>query len=584
MLNLIDIHDSVAQVAEAIATVVQVDVEVVNTNYIRVAGTGKYADHVGESMGSNYVYQKILADKIDVFIPNPGQHPFCNSYPEKEHCVECAELAAPIFLNDRAIGVFGMIAFNETQRDLLVRYQNEFLEFIKQMGQMIAAKMNESLFIKELMITQKQLEAIIDSVNEGIIAIDTEGQITHCNHSAEVLLHRSRHEIINQSFQNMGLKTHMLDVLETGVGYINREITYNEHNQYFLSTARPILNQGQIAGVVASFLPITEVKQLILDYTEHQIDIPINEIVGTSQTMVDLRANILRFAHSSSTVLIRGESGTGKELVARAIHSNSPRKDKPFIAINCSAIPDTLLESELFGYEEGSFTGAKRKGKPGKFEMADGGTLFLDEIGDMPIHLQSKILRALQEKTIERVGGNFSITLNLRIISATNRPLEEMITQGQFREDLYYRLNVIPIFTTPLRERTDDTPSLLEHFTQKYNRLFNKSIKGFSEQAITAIMNYPWPGNVRELENAIEYAFNIETSTYILANSLPAKMREVNTHTSPSRVRSLDEVEKEAIQAALNHYGRNVDGKKNAAKALGIGIATLYRKANLYGL
>lgn len=449
---------------------------------------------------------------------------------------------------------------------------------------MIAAKMNEAKFVRELIITQKQIETMIDSVNEGIIAIDTEGLVTHCNQSAAVLLHRSRQEFLNQPFQKLGLKTPMLEVLTTGVGYINREIEYDEYKQYFLGTARPILNQGQIAGVVASFLPNKNVNQLILDYTESQIDIPVNEIVGTSKIMKDLRSNILRFAHSSSTVLIHGESGTGKELVARAIHSSSPRKNKPFIAINCSAIPDTLLESELFGYEEGAFTGAKRKGKPGKFEMADGGTLFLDEIGDMPIHLQSKILRALQERTIERVGSNFSITVDLRVIAATNRPLEEMIAQGQFREDLYYRLNVIPITTTPLRDRKEDIPSLLDYLTQKYNHLFNKTIKGFSEQALNTIMHYFWPGNVRELSNAIEYAFNVETSPYILEKSLPMKVREMKTDSSPSAIRLLQDIEKEAIEAAINHFGRNVEGKKMASEALGIGIATLYRKISLYQL
>lgn len=584
MLDLIDVRDSVAQVAEAIATVLQVDVEVVNTNYIRVAGTGKYADHIGKPIGGNYVYQKVIAEKSDVFIANPGRHPFCISCPEKEDCVECAELAAPILTNDRVVGIFGMIAFNEKQRDLLVRYQDDFLKFIKQMGQMIAAKMNEALFVQELMITQEQLETIINSVKEGIIAIDNEGHITHCNHSAAVLLHQDRADILSKSFQDLGLKMPMLDVLKTGVGYMNREIAYQGDKQYFLGTARPILNKGQIAGVVASFVPTADVKQLILDYTEQQIDIPINDLVGSSKAMVDLRNSILQFAHSSSTVLIRGESGTGKELVARAIHGCSPRRNKPFIAINCSAIPDALLESELFGYEDGAFTGAKRKGKPGKFEIADGGTVFLDEIGDMPIRLQAKILRTLQEKTIERLGGNFSISVDIRIIAATNRPLEEMIKQGEFREDLYYRLNVIPIFTMPLRQREDDIPVLLEHFTQKYNHLFGKSIKGFSEQATRTIMDYTWPGNVRELENAIEYAFNVETSPYILEDSLPLKVREVKKADSTSPIRLLSEAEKAAIEAALNHFGRSVDGKKKSAEALGIGIATLYRKINSYHL
>ena len=280
----------------------------------------------------------------------------------------------------------------------------------------------------------------------------------------------------------------------------------------------------------------------------------------------------------------RTETGTGKGLFARAIHSLSARKDKPFVAINCSAIPESLLESELFGYEEGAFTGAKKRGKPGKFELAEGGTLFLDEIGDMPIHLQAKILRTLQERTIERVGGNTSITVDIRVISATNRPLETMIINGEFREDLYYRLNVIPLNLPPLRQRREDIQLLLEFFTKRYNQVFNKDILGFSPKALATLFEYHWPGNIRELENVVEYAFNIEPNEIIREDSLPVKLKQFNNGTHESTLKTLKEVEKKSIEHAIDIYGTSVESKKQIAKVLGIGIATLYRKIKEYEL
>lgn len=306
-------------------------------------------------------------------------------------------------------------------------------------------------------------------------------------------------------------------------------------------------------------------------------NISLENIIGrsTAINLVKERAN--QFAKGNSTILLQGESGTGKEIFARAIHTASRCSDGPFVAINCAALPENLIESELFGYEEGAFTGAVKGGKIGKFELADGGTLFLDEIGEFPIHLQAKLLRALQERKIQRVGGNKEIPVSVRIIAATNRDLEELVSNGEFREDLYYRLNVIPLEIPPLRERKGDISDLAEYYLRVYAKALDKEIFGFDKRAISYLYDYNWPGNIRELQNTIEYAVNIATDSYITTVDLPAKFRRTSK-TEEIKLRPLKVIEDEYIKEALRVYGDTLDGKTKAAEVLGISMATLYRR------
>ena len=321
--------------------------------------------------------------------------------------------------------------------------------------------------------------------------------------------------------------------------------------------------------------------------------ISFDDIVGDSVEIENAKDFARKVAGSNSTVLIRGESGTGKEMFARAIHNSSSRKNGPFVAINCAAIPEPLLESELFGYEDGAFTGARHGGKMGKCELAIGGTLFLDEVGDIPLFLQSKFLRMLQERCIERVGGNKRIHVDIRIIAATNKNLEEMIENNEFREDLYYRLNVIPVFLPPLRKRKEDIVTVGKHFLRKYTAKLGKDIEDIAPDALAIMRDYDWPGNLRELENAIECAVNVETGNLLTAASLPEKVREktgiknVRTTYDTSYEKTPEEengaklkTELDTVINALDKYGWDTKGKKNAAKSLGIGIATLYRILN----
>ncbi|HJR77949.1 MAG TPA: sigma-54 dependent transcriptional regulator [Nitrospiraceae bacterium] len=317
---------------------------------------------------------------------------------------------------------------------------------------------------------------------------------------------------------------------------------------------------------------------------------PWTQLVGSSPAMLEVYKLVARVSESRSTILIEGQSGTGKELIARAIHSNSPRREKPFVPVNCGALPDQLLESEMFGYEKGAFTGAAGA-KAGLFEAADGGTLFLDEIGDLGAALQVKLLRVMQDQEVRRVGGTTSVKVDVRIIAATNRDLATLVKEGRFRDDLYYRLNVVRILLPPLSERREDIPMLAYHFLQKYAG-GSAHVKGFLPETMTLLTQYAWPGNVRELENAIERAVSLSHGPLLLPEDLPEPFRrhpeptEAGAAARPSAsddesLLTLDEVEKRHLVRVLNKTGGN---KVKASKVLGIDRRTLYRMAERFGL
>ncbi len=323
---------------------------------------------------------------------------------------------------------------------------------------------------------------------------------------------------------------------------------------------------------------------------EHlQGDYDLVNIIGRSQPMKNLLEIVSMVAPSEATVLITGESGTGKELIARSLHFNSPRREKSLVVVNCAAIAETLLESELFGHEKGSFTGADRR-REGRFVQADQGTIFLDEIGEMPSTMQAKLLRALQEREIQRVGGEKTIKVDVRVVAATNRDLESDVAKGHFREDLFYRLNVMPLNVPPLRERQEDIPLLAQHFMEKFADKNRKAVKGFVPLAMDMLLNYDWPGNVRELENAMERAVILLSGEHITEKQLPLNITEKYPDIERSATvlvqamdgkRSLGDIEKEAILATLKASNGN---KAEAARRLGVTRKTLHNKLKNYGL
>ncbi len=316
---------------------------------------------------------------------------------------------------------------------------------------------------------------------------------------------------------------------------------------------------------------------------------PFASIIGSSPGVVAARNMARRAARGDSNVLLLGETGTGKEVFARAIHEASRRARAPFVAVNCAAVPETLMESEFFGYDDGAFTGALKKGKPGKFELASGGTIFLDEVGDMPLALQAKVLRAIQERTIERLGGTREIQVDVRVIAATNKDLKQMVAEKKFREDLYYRLDVIGIAIPPLRDRAQDIPDLVAHFLQRLNRVCLTSVTAVHPAVMEAFMKYPWPGNLRELENILERALNLADGNEIQLEHMPAHVWSTAAPGAPAAAgfgdggldESLAVHERTLLLAALRATGNN---RSRAARMLNISRSGLYKKLRKYGV
>ncbi|WP_026585056.1 sigma-54 interaction domain-containing protein [Bacillus sp. J33] len=343
-----------------------------------------------------------------------------------------------------------------------------------------------------------------------------------------------------------------------------------------------------LANKISMPLPKKEAGCKIQEECTHtENTISFNNILGGDSGLQDVIQKAKRIVNSPSTVLLRGESGTGKELLAKAIHYESERGKEPFVAVNCAAIPEALLESELFGYEGGAFTGSRREGKMGKFELAKNGTIFLDEIGDMPLSLQPKLLRVLQEREFERVGGKKAIKMNVRVIAATHRNLEEMVQNGTFREDLYYRLNVIPLRIRPLRERKEDITLYLEHFIHKYSNLLKRGRLSLDPLLNESLVHCEWPGNIRQLENAVEYMVNMAESDMIGFDDLPEYLIQNNEIPLENKAVSLEErlyeYEKQVIQSYLEDKAFQND-KEKMAQELKISLSTLYRKLDKYQL
>jgi PAS domain S-box-containing protein len=436
-------------------------------------------------------------------------------------------------------------------------------------------------------ITIEKLLTIIDSVSDGVLAVDTEMHVTFFNRAAEMITGSSREEAIGRRCWEI-FRTDACEkdcalkkTFETGKPIVNRFIcsTHADGRRIPISVSTSLLidRRGNVIGGVETFRDLTQVEAL---RKELEGDYAFADMIGRSKAMKSLFKLLPTIAESESTILIEGESGTGKELVAKAIHHSSPRRKKPLVVVNCGAIPDTLLESELFGYKAGAFTDARRD-KLGRFAMAEGGSLFLDEIGDISPSLQVKLLRVLQDQTYEPLGGTESEKADVRIIAATNRNLTQLMEDNRFRQDLYYRLNVFTIRVPPLRERHSDIPLLIDHFIGKFNGLRNKDISGITPPALSVLMNHSYPGNVRELENIIEHAFVLCPGGVIRPEHLPNYLHEALPVPAVEIAGTLQEMEALFLTAALK---RNNWNRGETARDLGINPSTLYRKIKRLGL
>jgi len=433
----------------------------------------------------------------------------------------------------------------------------------------------------------RKLLTVLDSISDGVFTIDLNWKITYLNRAAESITgHRSK-EVLGKTCKEI-FQTDICDsncilkkTLTTGQPVINKPICIlnKKGRRVPISVSTALLKdrQGRIIGGVETFRDLETVRQVKKEYEGR---FTYERMISRNHKMLELFRMLPTLAQSRSTVLIEGESGTGKELVARALHSLSPLSRGPFISINCGALPDTLLESELFGYVAGAFTDA-RKSKKGRFALARNGTLFLDEIGDVSMAMQVKLLRVLQEKVYEPLGGTRSVKSDARIVAATNKQLDKLVADGIFRDDLFYRINVIKIVIPPLRDRREDIPLLADHFIENLNRLRGTNIAGISPPALKLLMKYNFPGNVRELENIIEHAFVLSPGEVIKPEDLPEHVQARDAVPAVEIATTMNEMEALFIFAALK---RNGWCRNDTAKELGINPSTLYRKIKKLGL
>ncbi len=432
-------------------------------------------------------------------------------------------------------------------------------------------------------------DAILESISDGVFTVDSEWRITSFNRAAEEITGIKRSEAIgslcSEVFRSSMCETGcaLRKTLESGTPIINRTgyIINANGTKVPVSVSTAVLkdSSGNIIGGAETFRDLSEIETL---RNELRGRFRIGDMVSYSPSMRPVFELLPALAGSSTTLLIQGETGTGKEVVARTVHNTGPRKSEPFVAVNCGALPDNLLESELFGYKKGAFTGAVSD-KPGRFELAGKGTIFLDEIGEISPAIQVKLLRVLQEHSYEPLGGTATLKTEARVIAATNRNLSEMVKDGEFRQDLFYRINVIPLQLPPLRERKEDIPFLIDHFIKRFNHIQNREITGVSKEALAFLGTHSWPGNVRELENIIERAFVLCSGTLIAEEHLPGELKRGESVSpsgdSISSVRSAAE-----IQSIVDALKRNGYNRTAAARDLGIHKTTLYRKLNRLGI
>lgn len=446
------------------------------------------------------------------------------------------------------------------------------------------------------------LETVLEQV-DGTIVTDSEGRVVYLNKKYAEMLGVDVEASLGKHVREIIPQTRMDIVAKTGQEEIGSVHMINGITPVVCNRI-PLVKEGKTIGAVAftTFRKLdevaglfSEINRLNLELKEYKSELiklretkyTLDQIVGSSVQLNAVKEIIKKVAPSKLTVLISGETGTGKELFAQAIHQLSPRKHKPFIRINCAAIPKDLLESELFGYEEGAFSGAKKGGKPGKFELANGGTLLLDEINELPVYLQSKLLRIIQEQEIERVGGVKTIALDVRLICTTNRNMQELVAKGEFREDLFYRINVVELVIPALRERSEDIRELVQHFIKKINSNHGLGISGIQEDVLKLFAEYKWPGNIRELEHVMERAavmaisgeLNSQHFDYLMPRLVGDLDAESGKTAGLERVKTIAEK-----QAILNALANNHGNKTLAAKELNIHRTVLYTKMKKYGI
>ncbi|EHX2842713.1 sigma 54-interacting transcriptional regulator [Escherichia coli] len=580
---LMQIQPTIQRFARMLASVLQLEVEIVDENLCRVAGTGAYGKFLGRQLsGNSRLLRHVLETKTEKVVTQSRFDPLCEGCDSKENCREKAFLGTPVILQDRCVGVISLIAVTHEQQEHISDNLREFSDYVRHISTIFVSKLLEDQGPGDNI--SKIFATMIDNMDQGVLVVDADNRVQFVNQTALKTLGVVQNNIIGKPvrFRPLTFESNFTH------GHMQHIVSWDDKSELIIGQLHNI--QGRQLFLMAFHQSHTSFSVANAPDEPH-----IEQLVGECRVMRQLKRLISRIAPSPSSVMVVGESGTGKEVVARAIHKLSGRRNKPFIAINCAAIPEQLLESELFGYVKGAFTGASANGKTGLIQAANTGTLFLDEIGDMPLMLQAKLLRAIEAREILPIGASSPIQVDIRIISATNQNLAQFIAEGKFREDLFYRLNVIPITLPPMRERQEDIELLVHYFLHLHTRRLGSVYPGIAPDVVEILRKHRWPGNLRELSNLMEYLVNVVPSGEVIDSTLLPPNLLNNGTTEQSDVTevseahlslddaggtALEEMEKQMIREALSRH----NSKKEVADELGIGIATLYRKIKKYEL
>jgi len=570
--ELMAIQPTIIRFTQMLATVLKLDTEVVDSDLVRIAGTGPYGQHLGEKLNtSSRLFRYIIETKEQKTVIRSQPDSLCADCTSGGACKETAFLGVPILNEDRCIGVISLVAFSEEAQRLIQENTAMFSDYIKHIAQLVVANLIEKN------AQPHGLEAVfinlIDNMDQGVLVLDENDHVKYGNQPALNNLSLTKNEL-QKTRINIRALSHCKNSIDNEQQHI---ITVGEQEELLV---------GRFNNSQSHKLFLMSFHQPHSPTIRPEYNAVFADTIGESDKMLRIKSLMTRIAPSPSSVLINGESGTGKEVIANAIHKLSNRAKNPFIAINCAAIPNQLLESELFGYIKGAFTGASNKGRIGLIEAAHTGTLFLDEIGDMSMQLQAKLLRVLEAREVMPIGSNKALPVDIRIISATNRDFEALIANNVFREDLYYRLNVIPLYLPPLKEREGDVQLLINYFLEVHAQKIGVSYPGMTQQTMDCLNHYHWPGNVRELSNLVEYLINIlpegeKIDIDLLPPHLQTKVaKAVPMISEDSAGMTLESMEKLRIEDAISR----LSSRKLVAEELDIGIATLYRKLKKYGL
>lgn len=550
-----------SQVLQMIQHLLGVESAIFDNSAALVVSSSKYLEKKGTTVHKPSILEVIEQDEVIVL--TPGSMASCIGCRFNGNCPATLEILKRITLADYPIGVLSFSAFSKSDHDRLARDMEYFKRAISDFSLLLSNLLRGAEDTLAGGSLDSHLAALTELCPDGLLLTDRQGDIVSMNSQALGMLSGFCLKSIRDFFP-----AGLVDLILEGEPVENYAAPADRESSFSVA-AVPVRSGEEITGAAIRLARRSSVPTPKARLAE------TDSMRGSGAHMASIKRRMRKLVNSPSSIFISGETGTGKGLLAKSIHSESDRRDKPFVTISCANIPETLFESELFGYEAGAFTGALKSGKRGKLEMAGDGTLFLDEISEMPMNMQAKLLNVLQDHRFERVGGTRTVGVSARIISASNADMAQRIAEGRFRADLYYRLNVINIEMLPLRERIEDLPELLSAFLDKFNRQLGSHVLSFRQEVLDLFYRYSWPGNIRQLENIVEYCVNMAEGSRVTLDDLPAYfLREVNQQQAPT----LKGVEYAAIRDLLNQYGWDVKGKTRTAEALGISLRTLYRK------